>query len=283
MLKSQYKNAKIKATQINDHFQYYFYELFKREDLFQSVEKYCMFVGYPRSGHSLVGSLLDANPNIVMGNELNALDLFKKGVSKRKIYYYLLQNSQKKAKAGRQQTGYSYEVPNQWQGKFKSLKVIGDKKGGVSSRIIGDCPEILDILLNKLDVPVKFIHVTRNPYDNITTIITRKKVDLEYGIKAYFTKCKAVAYLKKQISENDILDVSHESLINDPKTVLSQLCDFLGVETTNNYLDDCASIVFKSPNKTRFNYQWSDKWIDQVKSQIDQYEFLQGYSYEHPD
>ncbi len=55
MLKSQYKKAKIKAAQINSHFQYYFYELFKHEDFFQSVEKYCMFVGYPRSGHTLVG------------------------------------------------------------------------------------------------------------------------------------------------------------------------------------------------------------------------------------
>lgn len=280
MLKSQYKNTKIKAKQINDHFQYYFYELFKREDLFQSVEKYCMFVGYPRSGHSLVGSLLDANANIVMANEVNALELFKKRAPKRKIYYYLLQNSQKKAKQGRQQTGYSYEVPNQWQGKFKNIKVIGDKKGGVSSRIIRDCPEILDILLNELDIPVKFIHVTRNPYDNITTIVTHKKIDLEYGINLYFNKCEAISYLKKQISKNDILDVSHESLINEPKIVLSQICDFLGVDTTNNYLDDCASILFKSPNKTRFNYQWNNKCIEQVKSQIEQYEFLQGYSYD---
>lgn len=281
MLKSQYKKAKIKAKQINDHFQYYFYELFKHKDLFQSVEKYCMFVGYPRSGHSLVGSLLDANANIVMANELNALELFKKGVPKRKIYYYLLQNSQKNAKQGRQQTGYSYEVPNQWQGKFKNIKVIGDKKGGVSSRIIRDCPKILDILLNEIDIPVKFIHVTRNPYDNITTIVTHKKIDLEYGINSYFNKCEAVSYLKKQIGKNDILDVSHESLINEPKIVLSQICNFLGLDATNNYLNDCASIIFKSPNQTRFNYQWNNKWIEQVKRQIDQYEFLQGYSYDH--
>jgi hypothetical protein len=280
MLKSKYNQAKIKATQISDRFQYYFYELFKREDLFKSVEKYCMFVGYTRSGHSLVGSLLDAHPNIIIGHELNALELFQKGIDRRKIYYYLLQNSRRKAAAGRQETGYSYKVPNQWQGKFQTLKVIGDKRGSATNFIIRTNPEILKVLPNRLDVPLKFIHVVRNPYDNITTMIARKKADLEYGINSYFTKCKTVAYLKKQISENDILDVRHESLIDDPKTVLSQLCDFLGVEANNNYLDDCASIVFKSPKKTRFNYPWSEESIEQVKNKIAEYELLQGYSYD---
>ena len=249
-----------------------------------------MFVGYPRSGHSLVGSLLDAHPNIIIGHELNALKLFKQGVNPREIYYSLLQNSRRKATEGRQETGYSYEVSNQWQGTFQSLKVIGDKKGSGTSRVISEHPEILNTLSHKLDVPVKFIHVTRNPYDNISTIVSmaylnkpelyRKKPDLTYGINAYFTKCETIVYLKKQISESDILDVRHESLIDDPKTVLGKICDFLEIETNNNYLDDCASIVFKSPKKTRFNYDWSDELINKVKNKIDQYEFLQGYSYD---
>ncbi len=279
-MQDKYNKFKFKVTQANDYFQYYFHKLLERKDIFKSLEKYCMFVGYPRSGHSLVGSLLDAHPNMIIANELNALDLFKKGISKRKIYYYLLQNSRRQAAQGRQQTGYSYEVPNQWQGKFKTLKVIGDKKGSAATRIIGEHPEILDILLNKLDIPVKFIHVTRNPYDNISTIATRKKADLEYGISTYFTKCQTVAYLKQKIGDNDILDVSHESLIDHPKMGLSQVCNFLGLEASNNYLDDCASIIFKSPKKTRFNFQWNDQLINQVKNKMDKYEFLQSYSYE---
>ena len=90
MLQYKYNKFKFKVTQINDYFQYYFYELLERKDVFESVEKYCMFVGYPRSGHSLVGSLLDAHPNMIIANELNALDLFQKGVNQRTIYYYLL-------------------------------------------------------------------------------------------------------------------------------------------------------------------------------------------------
>ena len=280
MLKSKYKQAKKKVTQISDHFEYYLYDLFKREDLFKSVEKYCMFVGYTRSGHSLVGSLLDAHPNIIIGHELNALKLFEKGVNCRKVYYLLLQNSRRKANAGRQETGYLYQVPDQCQGKFQTIKVIGDKRGSATNFIIRTNPKILQVLPNRLDVPIKFIHVVRNPYDNITTMIARKKADLEYGINSYFTKCKTVAYLKTQIDRQDILDIRHESLIDDPKAILSQLCEFLEVETNQKYLNDCASVVFKSPKKTRFTYQWDQRAIDLVKSQIEQYNFLQGYSYD---
>jgi Sulfotransferase family len=240
-----------------------------------------MFIGYTRSGHSLVGSLLDAHPNIIIGHELNALKLFDQGFNPREIYYLLLQNSRRKATAGRKETGYSYKVPNQWQGKFKTLKVIGDKRGSATNFLIRTKPEILNILPSRIDIPVKFIHVVRNPYDNITTMIARKQADLEYGINSYFTKCQTVAYLKTQIKQQDILDVRQESLIETPQTTLSKLCEFLEVEIPQNYLDDCVSIIFKSPKKTRFTYQWNDESIELVKNKIKQYDFLQGYSYDN--
>ena len=275
-----YRLAQRKTIKLIDSLQYHFYELFKRKDLFQPVENYCMFIGYTRSGHSLVGSLLDAHPNIVISHELNALRLFEKGANARKVYYFILQNSQRQANSGRQETGYSYQVPGQWQGRYKQLKVIGDKKGSHSNLVFRTNPEILNILQREIDVPIKFIHVTRNPYDNIATMITKKKADLDYGIGSYFKKCKTVANLKQQISEADILDVRHEALIDDPQTTLKELCDFLGVEAPKDYLEACTSIIFKSPQKSRFKVQWTDKSIEIVKNQIDQFEFLKGYSYE---
>ncbi len=43
---------------------------------FRSVETYCMFIGNPKSGHSLVGFLLNAHNNAVISHELNALAYF---------------------------------------------------------------------------------------------------------------------------------------------------------------------------------------------------------------
>ena len=62
-----------------------------KKTFLKSLETYCMFIGYPRSGHSLVGSLLDAHPQIILAHELNALELFKRGFGARQIYIFLME------------------------------------------------------------------------------------------------------------------------------------------------------------------------------------------------
>lgn len=37
---------------------------------FASVRTFVLFVGYPRSGHSLIGSIMDAHPNIIIAHEV---------------------------------------------------------------------------------------------------------------------------------------------------------------------------------------------------------------------
>jgi len=94
-----------------------------------------MFVGYPRTGHSLIGSLLDAHPRIVIAHELDALELFQWGFSQRQVFHLLLENSRKMAAAGRSHHGYSYGVPNQWQvGRDKEIQKA------VVSKVRFPCP-----------------------------------------------------------------------------------------------------------------------------------------------
>ncbi len=279
-LNNMFSTIQTKFYKPRSSLKYYLYELFKREDFFDSIERYCMFVGSQRSGHSLVGSLLDAHPNMVVAHEINALRCLQNGFGKRKLYHCILQNSRRKAAGNREVTGYSYAVPNQWQGKFKTIKVIGDKKGGGSSLMIRKNPEILQTLQDKIDVPIKFINVTRNPYDNISTIASRKGTDLEYGINLYFKNCESVKTLKMKVNDTDIHDVRHESLITNPQKILKELCEFLGLEAPEDYLEDCAGILFKSPKKTRLKAPWNQELIELVANKISQFEFLNGYSYE---
>ena len=70
-------------------------------EFFRDIETYCMFIGYPRTGHSLIGSLLDAHPRIVIAHELDAVNLFKRGFSRNQVFHLLLENSKKMAAMGR--------------------------------------------------------------------------------------------------------------------------------------------------------------------------------------
>src|SRR4051812_27120158 len=67
----------------------------KNRKLFDGVRKYCMFIGYPRSGHSLIGSLLDAHSNAIIAHELDALKFIGAGCDKNQLYQLLLDNSRR--------------------------------------------------------------------------------------------------------------------------------------------------------------------------------------------
>lgn len=257
------------------------YQGFKFREALADIETYCMFVGYPRSGHSLVGSLLDAHPNMIIAHEADALKYLRAGFGKRQIFYLLLERSQAFAAAGGVWSGYSYKVPSQWNGRFEKLRIIGDKKGGRSTRRLGANPELLERLRKTLKVRVKLVHVVRNPYDNIATICKRSRDhDLSASIDFYFSMCETVASVKTRVPPDDFCDIRLEAVIERPRESLTELCRFLGTEPSRDYVDACSAIVFSSPHKTRNDMEWNPALIDKVKAQIDRFAFLHGYQYD---
>jgi len=250
-------------------------------ELFQCIETYCMFIGYPRSGHSLVGSLLDAHPNIIIAHELNTLKYLLSGFSKNQIFYLLLKNSREFIKAGRRWSGYNYKVPHQFHGTYKKLRILGDKKGLGSTQILRSYPKLLEQLRKSFKINLRFFHVVRNPYDNISTISKRHKMDLEESIEFYFSLCETIEDVKKQLPEDELFEFRHESFIYNPQKLLREICFFLGVDAPEDYLTDCASIVFRSTHKTRKNLLWNGELIIKVKEKMKHFPFLEGYSYEY--
>ena len=249
--------------------------------LFENVKTYFMFMGYPRSGHSLIGSLLDAHQNIICAHELGVLKYILARFSKRQIFYLLLENSKAFTKKGRTWMGYQYKVPNQWQGKFNCLKIIGDKQGCGATLRLKIRPWLLQRLRDTIAGEIKFFHVLRNPYDNITTIANRRNINLMDSINIYFSLSKTVENIKKELDMDEYFEFRFESFVENPNNLLKEICIFLGVEATNSYLNDCSNIVFKAPRKTRHTIQWNSELIDIVKERISQFSFLQGYSYEN--
>lgn len=253
-----------------------------RSDVFSHPKTFCMFLGYPRSGHSLVGSLLDAHPNMVIAHELDVLKFVQAGFSRNQIFYLLLKNSERYAKGGRKYSGYSYAVPHQWQGRFADLQVIGDKKGGRSSTRLSLNPRLLARLYDTLRMKIKWIHVVRNPYDSIGTMSRRNRLKrpLDEIIDNYFSRCQTVAAAKNEIGAADLIDLRQEALIAEPEKRLKELCDFLGVAAPADYLAACASIIFRSPHKSRSDIAWNADRIARVREEMARYPFFSGYSFE---
>ena len=107
------------------------------QNKYKTIKTVCLFIGYPRSGHSLIAALLDAHPDIIIGMEWGALLHVYFGYKKKQLFYSLIRNSYLFSKKKNNiWTGYSYKIHGGWQGKFRKLLVIGDKQGGRTSIII---------------------------------------------------------------------------------------------------------------------------------------------------
>ncbi len=248
---------------------------------FGSVQTFCLFLGHARSGHSLVGALIDAHPLAMISHELNALRFVEAGFSRGQLYAMIVRNSRAHARAGRKWTGYSYAVPGQWQGRAQELQVIGDKRGRTTTLALGRRPELIERVGAVVRDEVRYVHVVRNPFDNISTMARRNGRSLEYNISSYFEICEVIETVQGQVDGAAVLSIRHESLIQDPMGTIQQVCGHLGLPCPEDYAAACAGIVYEAPHQSREKVAWPAEARARVADGIDRHDYLSGYSYEN--
>ena len=259
-----------------------YYRSRKRPKLFENVKTYCMLFGHCKSGGSLTSGLLDAHPNAILPDEEDVLQYLWVGFTRDQILQQLLRRSRKQAKVGRRDCGRpAYLVPGQWQGRYEKLLVIGHNKGGTSTQRIAQDPALLDGLRDILrGIKVKLIHIVRNPYDVVSAMHLRSGRNLASGIEYYFANCEAILNIQKRTDSSEMLMVRHEEFIAHPRIGLRAICHFLGIEASDDYLDACESLIHKSLAPPRSKVRWDPRLVQIVRSKLEKYDFLQGYTYE---
>lgn len=252
---------------------------------FRNVESYCLFLGYARSGHSLIGAILDAHPNACISMELDVLNLIRLGFSRDQIYYYIFRNSRFFTNVLKNEwTKYSYAIPGQYQGMSKDIRVIGDKKGNRSTMRIGRDSNLMEQLKKITGCKDRYLHVVRHPLDNISTMVTRslherrepERKDFEKKIFNYFRNVR-INHEIIQSGKLEILTLYHEDFIKNPKWELERILDFLNLEPIPSYIESCASIVYKVPHRSRDDILWPKDLKRDVMMQIQDFPFLQRY------
>lgn len=253
----------------------------RQKEVFDQVQAYCMFLGYPRSGHTLHGALLNAHPDIVVAHELDAFSYLEGRISRNQLYALLLRRDHWFVESKNLQwSDFDYHVSNQWQGRFRKLKVIGDKKGGASTSRLQQSPHLLSKLRDLVQVPIRIIHVVRNPFDNIATIARRGELSIKEAMERYFSLASTNARLLESSSPVESVTLRHEDMVAKPEENLARLVDFVGLEADQPYLSDCARIVFTKPSRSRNQVQWNDGLVDVIQAQIERHSFLRGYTFE---
>jgi hypothetical protein len=111
-------------------------------------------------------------------------------------------------------------------------------------------------------------------------MMVRGKRTFENAIEHYFTSCETLARMRERLNSSQLFSVKYENLIHDPEAHLSNLCAFLDIYPHEEYIRACTSILYKTPERSSQLVAWEPAWIEVVRTKMERYDFLQGYSYQ---
>ena len=211
--------------------------------------------------------------------------------------------------------GYSLGVKGMWQGAYdRHIDVIGDKNSGNTTRYYlkneGEFERNYRNLKKRLGIPMRIIHAIRNPFDIIATdaVITYGDRETFRNLKQAFSSTggkreisqhkfnkpnqiyRYIVYIfalfeaaqeltDSLFGEENVLEVHNCDLVDDPRGTMSRIFDFLGVDTSEHYLDVCAEKVFKSLSRSRNMIAWTPEQIEMVENKMKKHTFLNRYNF----
>ena len=300
----------------------------------KSIHNFVFFIGYPRSGHSIVASFLDAHPHMIVAHEFSVFSkwpqLLKKEhsatVNMREVLFNELVNSShweslEGERSGKYvNKGYSLDTNSPWHGKCdRYLEVIGDKRAG------GTCEEYLRNpiefehnyreLMKVVALPIRVLHVVRNPFDLIATSVLYEAARLRNGGRAsgddakFVNKMKnrskrskyeykyrndkllmervsvimrlaqAVTNLTTLFGRENVLELHNCDMVSDTIEFVNQVCRFNEVECPSDYVKNCVDKAFKEVSQTRKCVYWPANIIEIVEQQKQNFSFFDRYSF----
>ena len=259
-----------------------------------SIECLCAFVGQPRSGHTFVGSVLDAHPSMCIATEADAFGMVERGWGRDALFNTLGLHARFVADVlGNRSAGYDYRI-GAHQGRWEDLRVIGDNMAGRTVDRLHAHPDLVERIQSLTGVRLRLVHVVRNPFDTIATMYNRSHagraegatgaprqpdpLTLQRRVVRYFERARAVEALKAR--DLEVITVRHEAYIQNPRREFARLLEFLGMPAPDRYLELCAKRTLPVARRTRSSLVWPDDVRDHVTRSAAGLSHLAGYSFE---
>ena len=247
---------------------------------FRDVERVFFLVGYPRSGSTLIGSMLNAHPEMVIAHESDLFRYVRPGITRNQLFAILLRRDRQFAAVDRRWNGFDYALDDGTQGQFVRLRVIGDKHAGRAARRLHQDPALLDRFRRVVKVPIRVLHIIRNPYDNIASIAHNRDLPVSRAIEIYRMLGVAVTDVVGRLRAEELCEVRYEEFTSSPAEALTGLCQFIGVDAPDDYVKACAALADPGGRRSRSRFEWSEAERREVDDIIASRSLLHGYTFE---
>ena len=256
----------------------------KSADTLSQLERFCLFVGYPRSGHSLVGSLLDAHPDIAISHELHVLR------------YRPLRVHPRPAPGADPRERRSAPPPP-----AACRRATATPSPGCGRAVSDTCgwretnaaeppsasswrePERLETLRDAsgrsaAPGPRGPQPLRQHRADGPGLPSPRAPGALR-SLLPDGRRGGRIAGAAKRVH-----DVYHEAMIDSPREELAALCDFLGARRLRTTISMPArKIVWTRPQQTRREFEWPAGLREHIATRLGDYPFFARYSFEESE
>ncbi len=249
--------------------------------LLSDVTTVCLFIGHTKSGGSLLGAMLDAHPDIVIGDEVDLRRLLGARLTGAGMLLEFVRSARREAMKGRVTArrlgGYSLEIPGWSQGSGGRPSVVGNSRPGPTTRLLGDDPDSLPALRESFDgYRLAFVHVVRRPEDSIAAMVLRSGRDIVDAARDHAEQSVRLARLRAELGDA-VTEVRYESLLEDAAGTLRRVLDHLGAEAPDGYLRACSALIDRGRPPESEQVTWNETARAVVAGSVRRHDFLAPY------
>ncbi len=267
-----------------------------------NLQYFVIFLGFPHSGGTIMGAIIDAHPHVILSNEYNVLEELPKFLhagGRAALFSALVQNSYKQ-RNGRSHTGYDYTFP-QYSGRAANMTVVGDKKcGGTTKALMGtrEPLQLLHKLRDLAQLPVKVLVKIRDPLDQIATNRAREKTKGHVGnytkqctcVNGSATHRKPAGYLIAELAkkhkfieslidtgEMDALVVHHDDLTDNPVAETRRTNEWLSLKNCPAHEALVRGKVHRSARRASVSVEWISQDLASLRALCERVAYLTRY------
>lgn len=241
----------------------------------------CLVIGHVKSGGSLLGAMLDAHPEIVMGDEVDLARLMRAKIPAEAMLAEFARSARREEMKGRVTArrlgGYSLAIGGWSQGSSVRPLVVGNSRAGPTTRYLADVPGALSAVIDVFgERRLVFLHVIRRPEDSVAAMVLRSGRDIIEAARDYARQCQRLATLHAQLGES-VHPIHYESLLEECHGTLEGVLDFLDVIPPDGFLAACSDLLDHGLVPESDRVTWNTASLRIIEETVHGFEFLSPY------
>lgn len=246
---------------------------------FSTLRHYVIFMRYKRSGSSLLVNLLDAHPNAIFVRNEEMFGTFQRFNAPEQLYDHLHSRARRYRNKPFSANGYKYPIKG--VGVAVDPLVIGHKSSTRRYLPVAESREKLEEFQKAVDLPLKFLHLVRSPWDQVNARWQQKefrRISAPLGdlIEHVAEQTGGNAKMREHAGK-EYHQVHYEDLQAHPVSTMAAVCHFLGLPLKSDHLLRCEELVFQTPEKEATT--WTPESEAKVMALCDKYpEFYGRYA-----